>query len=371
MISIGSYYLYSLKADSAYGRLFIWEVSLTMIKDNPVMGIGIDRYAAEYNNWQAHYFMQNPGQDRKEKVADNIQVAYNEYLQGMVEVGVVGFLLFFGLITFTLFYSGYSLKKINKINGINTPLLMLFLSCFASFISMIVMGIVSYPFHGIFMQILFIMNFAVLSSKGIHQINTEKYFSNKMYLRKKIDKFSKVIIGVLLIGLSIIAFYKLHKIPFYKEWQLAINNYNNNNYLGAQAIYNKLYPQLCDDGFFLLYYGTTLAINEQYDKSISILEQAKKYINDPILYTTMGNCYRQKKEYIQAEECYKYAKYMVPNRLYPIYLMALLFEEQKKYTETRRYAQIILESQPKIQSEAIDEMKLQMEDLLQRINDLP
>jgi tetratricopeptide (TPR) repeat protein len=45
------------------------------------------------------------------------------------------------------------------------------------------------------------------------------------------------------------------------------------------------------------------------------------------LYTTSGDTYKALKRYSEAEEAYQHASIMVPHKLYPLYLLAMLYDE--------------------------------------------
>jgi hypothetical protein len=92
--------LYHLKKDSANGKLFIWEVTLGKIAENPLFGHGVGRFEAEYNNWQAGYFKQHPDDidGPKARVAGNTKYAFNEFLELSSETGLIGLVLFLVLI---------------------------------------------------------------------------------------------------------------------------------------------------------------------------------------------------------------------------------------------------------------------------------
>ena len=71
--------LYSLKKDSADGRLLIWRCSLEMIKEKPLLGYGYGGFKANYMNFQAKYFEENPDSNYS-MLADNVNRPFNEYI---------------------------------------------------------------------------------------------------------------------------------------------------------------------------------------------------------------------------------------------------------------------------------------------------
>jgi O-antigen ligase len=356
LLLTGGYRLYLLKAHSAYGRLFIWEVALDMLKENPVTGVGYNRFAAEYNDWQAKYFMAHPEQTEKTFVADNVQIAYNEFLQTAVETGIVGILLFMSII---LFLTVRIARKFKEIGHRNDVTFFLLVSCFSSFTVILIMSFFSYPLHCMPVGIIFIILVGLLNSDVTLPDNDAKplicfpiHMSNRFFVRA-VFALSTLFVSVLITN-------NLKKINCYIGWRKAVWAYNNQHYEASGSIYKDLYPDMKDNGLFLLYYGTTLTAGGDCEHGRQLLDEARKYISDPVLYIKMGDCCRIEKKYSEAEQHYKYASAIIPGRLYPKYLLALLFEEQGKYCEALEYARNVTDSDVKIHNAAVDEMKEKM-----------
>ena len=89
--------VYNLKRGSADGRLFLWKVASGAIAEKPVFGYGLGNFAGAYGQAQYGYFIL--GVDKKEAMtADCPAYAFNEFIQIGVEQGIVGLLLFLGII---------------------------------------------------------------------------------------------------------------------------------------------------------------------------------------------------------------------------------------------------------------------------------
>jgi hypothetical protein len=63
------------------------------------------------------------------------------------------------------------------------------------------------------------------------------------------------------------------------------------------------------------------------------------------------------KEYEQAEACLIKSTRIVPNRLYPWYLLTKLYVEAEMPEKAREAAGIVLTKEPKVQSPAVREMR--------------
>lgn len=87
--------LYQLKPASAKGRLTIYKISLNIVKDHPFTGVGPNRFAAVYNNYQSEYFKKEQALLQTQLLADNTLEAFNCLLQIVVEYGFIGCIIFF------------------------------------------------------------------------------------------------------------------------------------------------------------------------------------------------------------------------------------------------------------------------------------
>jgi O-antigen ligase len=359
ILLFGGYYLYQLKAHSAFGRLLIWEISSSMLKENPVSGIGLNRFKADYNRYQAEYFIANSGQEMKERVTDVVDVAYNEYFQIAIETGFVGLLLFVGCI---LFLIAGSIKKLNRMKDKKRVSFFLLLSCFSGFIAILAMSLFSYPLHCIPVISLFIIFLGVMNNEIIFSNDNKK---NKV---KFIDYHSvsirnnvfRIICTITLLFICSLLVCNLTKVNSYIKWKNAVVEYENKQFKNSLNIYKSIYFEMKDNGLFLLYYGTCLIMDGECGLGQQVLNEADKKISDPIIYLKKGDCYKKEKNYQEAEKAYKYADAMIPVRLYPKYLLALLYEEQGKYNEAIEYAQRVINTKEKISNTATKEMKNEM-----------
>lgn len=84
--------LYSMKKDSADGRLLIWRLSAEMIVDKP-LGHGYGQFEKCYNLRQVDYFSQGGFTDAERRNADFVYMPYNDYLEHGVEGGAIGMML--------------------------------------------------------------------------------------------------------------------------------------------------------------------------------------------------------------------------------------------------------------------------------------
>ena len=84
---------------------------------------------------------------------------------------------------------------------------------------------------------------------------------------------------------------------------------------------------------------------------------------DPMLYNIMGQNYQALEQYQQAEACFFKAANIVPNRLYPYYLLTKLYHEMGDDEKVNEMANIVLTKEPKVNSTAIREMRQEVREL--------
>jgi O-antigen polymerase len=101
---------YFAKKDSSDGRLLIWKLSIKIFEDNPLFGIGYNKFQSVYNLYQSDYF-KNHSNAEAAWLSDNVLVAYNEFLQSLVELGFWALLLFIYLIVIIVKKVSYILNK--------------------------------------------------------------------------------------------------------------------------------------------------------------------------------------------------------------------------------------------------------------------
>ena len=101
---------YFLKKDSSDGRFLIWKLSVKIIKDNPLTGVGFNRFEAIYNLYQSDYFKTH-SDSKAAWLADNVLVAYNDFLQLIVELGILALLPIFYFLFNTMKHVSFIFKK--------------------------------------------------------------------------------------------------------------------------------------------------------------------------------------------------------------------------------------------------------------------
>jgi O-antigen ligase len=88
-----------LTSTSTSGRSDIWKVGLRMVRAHPIIGVGSGNYSVV----EPHYFAITPGQlTRGDLIVDRRFPAHNMYLHIQAELGIVGLVLFLGVLGLSL-----------------------------------------------------------------------------------------------------------------------------------------------------------------------------------------------------------------------------------------------------------------------------
>ena len=96
---------------------------------------------------------------------------------------------------------------------------------------------------------------------------------------------------------------------------------------------------------------------------MSIFLWAAELSADPMVYNKLGKNYQALKQYDRAEKAYVQAAHMIPHRIYPLYLLALLYREMGDMEKARDMARQVIDQEPKVWSPAVEEMKTEMKQL--------
>jgi O-antigen polymerase len=339
IITAIGYGLYKQKTASADGRKLIWGVTVDKILEKPFWGVGLGKFAGEYNNWQAEWFQRN-NNIYYESLAGTVEYALNDYLEVFVEVGIIGFLLF-------LFFLFFVLK--NNLKGGSVAIS-------ASLVSLIVIANFGFPFNSLPTLIILFLITGIIS--GIENEN-----SRIMQLTIPALKFN-LNYKILCIGFCVSSFFVLintkHMTNNYQIWNEAAKLYSLEAYPDAENELKKAYPYFIKNGKFLYFYGKCLFLNSKLIESAYILNESKKYYSNFDLYTTLGRVYEKIKLYKDSERFYKHAIFMVPSLFYPRYCLAKMYEISGQKQKALLCARELLIRKEKINVPAIEEMRKEM-----------
>ncbi len=341
----GAIFLYQFKPASANGRLVVWKVILDKAGEAPLFGQGLDAVARHYPMWQSAWFGKGHGTAAERMLADQVHVAYNEYLGVMSETGLMGLILLVGIIYFGIAHADLKRKEVvpavwlSLIGGLLTAALF------------------SYPFsQGIFLQ-LFFLSLGILSSKLTHSVRTRVPRSGW------VTGGLACLVLAALMGRQLVITRQVHD-----DLSFAMIFKGSGSYQDAVPLYEDIYPAMRHDPGFIAEYADLLLRAGQAAKSVDLIQQHRTFSCDRLLLARLGNSYRALKEYDLAEQAFWEAYHIAPSRFLPLYALAKMHERAGNIVRAKDLAQTILDKKVKVDSPAVRQIKREMKELLDQLN---
>lgn len=348
LVTLFGVLLFYLKADSVRGRVFIWKNTCTAIAERPFIGYGPGSFQMVYGNAQAGYFETNKGTENEKRVAGYAEYAFNEYLQFLVEGGGVLLLLVlcFGI---AVFRQGIIYKRYGFCGAI---------------LSLAIFAFSSYP-----LQILPFGMAGIVFAAACVSKNELACMSEEKQERRIGDKRNLLAWGlsVLLCGGAGIGIYKLRNLDeLGEQWHKANVLLHSQVYDAASVGYEHLYSRLSYHPEFLMNYAKTLYSEGRPMDACKILNRAKLVSCNSDIWNMQGRYYQSAGYYQSAEYCFKQSLQIIPERLYPYYLLAKLYTEPGflNKEKAKQMATIVVTKPPKVHSKAVEEMREEMKLLL-------
>ena len=343
--------LYIIKKGSADGRLLIWKITTIAIIEQPLWGHGIDKFKSFYMDYQAKYFGDNH-QSSETIVAGDIVYPFNEPLRIASETGLIGL----AIVMLVFFYSFQNNNKNANPHDSNN----LALYARAGLISILIFSCFSYPLEIVPIMVNVFLYLAIVAR------SQKSIFEAHINIRPR-NPFMKLMLAFLLFGIVLFVSEQLYRInEAYTQWENALYSYNMRDYDLSIKGYEKIYPMLKHNGTFLINYGKALSMAGHDEEAIRILKSSEPFLNNTILYTTLGDSYKAKGLNEKAEAAYTYASQMVPSRFYPKYLLAKLYDETGQHEKAVSMANELLIKEVKVESKAIDEIKEEMGKIIKK-----
>jgi O-antigen polymerase len=342
---------YLIKQDSADGRMLIWKATALLIQEQPVTGLGFDRFQAGYMNAQAAYFMNHPGDPDAPLAADN-RYAFNEFLQFAAEQGVIGLALLFLVGILIIRTKGQS----NSIWLIISK---------AGILATVVFGLFSYPAQILPIKLNLVLFLAVVASFG------KPIRIRAISIPEKVKPWLKGSLLVVVLAGAIAGILHLNELRnASKTWKLGLDLYNSGNIEQSLLAYERVEPVFNRKGDFLMNYGKALSMAGVHEKAIQVLNKAENHLNNTIIQTALGDSYKALERFDKSEQAYLLAGHMLPDRFYPKYLLATLYEETGRWDKAVSLAMELVSKEPKIESTAVHEIKQEMAMLLERATEM-
>ncbi|MFC5410321.1 O-antigen ligase family protein [Larkinella bovis] len=343
-VLVGAYLLYQYKPDSTVGRALVWRISLQLLRENALFGVGFEQFRAQFGSLQSAFVEQYSDNLTVLKRADYIPYVLNDYLQIVVENGLVGLGLFTMMVMSAL-RTGFKKRHIPSFVVIGST---------AALLALLIAGFFSYPFEVPSIWVVFLFLISVLS----HQSKEPVMQTTARH------PFVQLIAVATVVSLTLVLRNQIRIIKAQNDWQRARYLLSSQSFQQGALAYQAAFRESPDRPEVLLGYGKALYMNGQFAQSARILEKASTRTSDPVLYMNLGNAYAKLTEYAKAEQAYKKACSIIPNRLYPRYLLAKLYQATGNREMARQTARYVLDMPVSVSSPASRQILTEMKKLL-------
>jgi O-antigen polymerase len=328
--SISLFWIYANKNDSTQGRFLIVKITLTMIKENALFGVGFNNYKAQYTQYQKEYF-KTQRTEKEILLADDTRLAHNEWLQLIAEIGIVGVSLFL------LF--AYKIFKVYS--NIKTPISnassLLIKARNGFFIVVLILSLFSNPFR--IPVILNLISILFLFFAIIIPYQYEKPFMSPIFSKK-----------ILFLVLGLVAMPIIIQEYYLYKWMLHANKFLK----GEKENFSYFNKALNDNENYLFTTSNELYSIGQYHNSIEQLENLENIKNDSQKEILFGLNYSKLKEHDKALEHFRTGSLIDPKLFRPKYLMMNEYLAKGDTISAVKQAKIIVNSTIKIPSLEID-----------------
>lgn len=336
--------VYGMKRDSADGRLLMWKVTGKAIAGQPLAGTGLGGFPAAYAEAQGEYFATGTATGQEKQVAGCPEYAFNEYLQIGLEQGIGG-LIVFVLWLGSMGYYGIRNRQHGAVGGV---------------LALAVFAVSSYPLQLPSFWMILVFLGAICVTKDGTQAGSSALSVSSAY----------PITIISLLSLASVCLFILQKGQYevYKRWGRMQMVYNNKAYESVSEDYKDLHDKLKHKPEFLFEEAQCLSKTGRYAEAIRVLERAKRLSGDPMIRYMIAKNLQATGDYREAERELLHAIGILPERLYPYYLLAKLYAEPAFYQadKFRAAAGAVLTKEPKVESSAIREMRTEIKKIVEK-----
>lgn len=317
--------LYFMKQGSADGRLLTWSASLGQWLQHPWTGVGLGGFRNACAEGISMLYVQNPGFPFF--YAGNVaEYAFCDFVKVLVEQGVAGGLLCVCVVAVAM----YDLFRWDR-------------ALFYGFLALLSFSLFSYPFS--------LYPYALLA------VSVMAFTPHQPMCRAVTGWMRRAGLGVA--GLFVFAV----SVCLVKGMEISVKaDSDYRSFAGMEhAVFLKDYYRLLpveeDNPVFLFGYAKLLAREHRYNDSNDALYRGTLVSNDPMFYVLQGKNYQYMGAVAMAEQAYKKAFSVMPNRIYPLYRLLLLYAENGNTRLAHATARRIVGFREKTVSAATKKMK--------------
>ena len=340
--------IFLLKKDSANGRLLLWKITEQAIVEQPWTGTGLGGFPAAYAETQAQYFASGEASETEMMVAGCPEYGFNEFLQIGLEQGLVGLMFFVLLLGYSLF-RGVKNRQAGAAGGI---------------LALMVFSLASYPLQLPEFWVVLVVLMGIIDSSVVV---TDTPPTPSREGRKVL---SVTVIGGMAVCCGWLFWQQKGYYQGYKKWNTLKMLYNSKAYEAAADGYEELVPLMGHKPELLFEAAQCLSKTERFAEANRLLERAMKLSGDPMIHYMAAKNEQDLGNYQKAENLLLHAIEILPERIYPYYLLTKLYSETTFFQEDKfiKAADAVLKKEPKVNSTAIREMREEVKMLKQSLH---
>ncbi len=323
-LGLSLYGLYQVREVSANGRLFIWKNTCEMIKDNPLTGVGIDRFKAEFPAYQAQYHSRLT--EEVEKYYDgNTFLVFNEYLRAVAETGFLLPLLFLLPLGIAWKYRNVSIESRMAVCGIGC---------------LLVFGFFSYPFSIFPLKVLAVLFLGIMGKE-----------SRELYSWNRVKSLGWMVVGTTVVCIV----FSTYGLKVVSEWNAHERKYEEHAFWFRDNV--AFVRRHCQE---TLERGDTVQTIRILSNAIGRIPVAGFYQQRAKLYVETGN-------YQKAETDYRFLRDLVPTSWDIVLELARLYRKMDRKREALDLLEPYTKISPKNKTLEQKAVLLEMRELYLRL----
>lgn len=338
IITVSGLLLFNMKTESATGRIFVWENSIAAVVENPVWGTGPGSFMHSYNIAQSEAVNQGGLSESEFLQADEIKMAYNDLLQIAMELGIVGALLFLGMILFSVIPL-FRKQKIN--NGDYIPFVAIVLVVFIA-------GITSYPFTILRIKTLFIIAIAICA------FQVKSVFAIEI---RRAHYLNYIIVPLMFTGFVTLSYKTVRHINCFNQWKDKVTLLQDGKGFDFDKDVEVIYTELKHNPLFRYNYLSVMVSQGEKKVVRSEIKKLDKHFNGYNYSMMKGRYFMNIGNLVQAQKQFKSAIGLVPSRFIPRYNLLICYDRLGKPAEAIEIANEILEMPIKMYDERVENIQ--------------
>jgi O-antigen ligase len=327
--------IYYLKKDSADGRLLIWRVTSRLVADNPMFGCGYDNFKSYYMTYQSTYFSDFP-RSKLSIFADNVVYAFNEPLEILATLGLLG-----TLIGCMVIYSAFTRSGTAKSDLVLVARSALI--CVGGF------ALFSYPSHVLPIKMLVVLSLAIISASTAQPISVRLNWWKSTSMRTLV---AFILFAICLLNWTLVR--QLHNA--YKQYSAANSLLSSRSFSRAVAVFASVKPLLSSDGTFMALYGKSLLLSGRSKEAIDVLENASKFLGSSQIELDLADSHLRNKNFASSKMHCIRAINMTPNRIFPRYKLAEIYQTFGHFDDAKEIAAQTLKMKSKVENKMEEEI---------------